>query len=290
MSEIKARVASKPIRLGSGKLYIAEHDDSADLSTDAGVIARIMDMEMPEKILGHISGGASVEYTKSTQTIKDDLELVSKTVITTEDVNLKSGVLTWNGTSLTYLCETCRVSDDPILGRRTIRIGGVENADGKVYDILFVHEDKKDGNVYVLISGKNTSGFKLDFKKDAATVIDATFTADALDETGTKLIIVEEIASEALLKVKSEEGTNAGNTKITVADTTLSDTESYAYKFTDMGYLPCYLSDGSNGYTKWDGKSEIAAESGKYIVVAVANAENKIIKAGAALVVAKAAD
>lgn len=42
--------------------------------------------------LAHIKGGASLEYTAETYTAKDDLGVVQKTVLTSEDVTLKAGV------------------------------------------------------------------------------------------------------------------------------------------------------------------------------------------------------
>lgn len=42
-------------------------------------------------------------------------------------------------------------------------IGGTANDDSKTYIIHFVHEDPVDGDVKIIIVGRNTSGFTLQF-------------------------------------------------------------------------------------------------------------------------------
>lgn len=286
MTKISVKTDKERIRLGSGKLYIVERDDTAltaALASPSATLSYCETVAVDNNLLGMISGGAAIEYTKNAQTIKDDLEIVSKTVLNTEDVTLKSGVITWNGNTLTKICETARVTDDSILGLRQVKIGGLANADGKTYALLFAHEDPVDGNIYTLITGKNTAGFKLEFKKDAATVVDATFTAEALDNTGTKLVILEQIPQSGLLTITSEVGTTSGKTKLTLTNT-LGTGESYAYKTAASGLtLPSYLEAvtvSSDGYTAWDGSTEISAASGNQLLLIVKNADNKVVKAG----------
>jgi len=60
------------IVLGSGKLYIDEFVKGATLPTDAVI-------EVETKLLGLISGGASVSYTPTFVTHEDDLGLIKKT-------------------------------------------------------------------------------------------------------------------------------------------------------------------------------------------------------------------
>lgn len=79
------------------------------------------------------------------------------------------------------------------LAKRSVKIGGVDNADGKKYVLCFKHADK-DGKreLYVRIVGKNQSGFEIAFAKDKETVIDAEFAADPMDAEGT-LIYYDEV-------------------------------------------------------------------------------------------------
>ena len=172
------------ITLGSGKLYVAEYTGDALPEVDT--------LKTEQNQLGYIKGGASVEYTKETYDAEDDLGYAKKTVITSEGVTLKSGVMTWNGATLKKLCETARVTEDPSKGVRTVKVGGVDNADGKNYAILFYHEDKADGDKWVVIAGRNQAGFSLAFAKDSETVIDAEFKAVPCDSEGTLLVYGEQ--------------------------------------------------------------------------------------------------
>lgn len=171
------------IVLGSGKLYIAEFV-GAVIPTDAV-------LEVETNLLGLISGGADVEYKPKFYEATDDLALVSKTILTEEEVTLKSGIMTWCGKTLAKLCATARVTE--AAGKRTVKIGGIANQDGKQYVIRFVHEDALDGNIRVTIVGNNQAGFSFKFAKDKETIVDAEFKAMPMDKEGTKIIYQEDI-------------------------------------------------------------------------------------------------
>lgn len=174
--------ADEKIVLGSGKLYINEF---------TGAIPDDATIEVEANLLGYISGGATLGYKPKYVTVSDDLGLVQKTILTEEEVTLKSGVMTWNGKTLTKLCATARVTEAN--GKRTVKIGGLGKQDGKQYVIRFVHEDAVDGDIKVTIVGNNQAGFSLAFVKDKETVIDAEFNAAPMDNEGTKIIYEEEI-------------------------------------------------------------------------------------------------
>mgnify|MGYP001019444518 CR=1 FL=1 len=169
----------KDITLGSGKLYVQEYTGTTVPETEA--------ICTDDNILGYISGGATLSYKPTFYNAKDDLGLVT----------LKSGVMTWDGNTLTKLSATARVTEtDAASGKpakRSVKIGGVANADGKKYVLCFKHADK-DGKreLYVRIVGKNESGFEIAFAKDKETVIDAEFAADPMDAEGT-LIYYDEV-------------------------------------------------------------------------------------------------
>lgn len=171
------------ITLGSGKAYIVEYTEDAELSHT--------DICKSENLLGYIKGGAELSYTEETYEEKDDLGLVSKVITTSEEALMKLGLLTWNGDTLKYLADRCKVTEAG--GLRTIHIGGAGNSQGKEWVICFAHEDKKDGNLWVLIRGRNTAGFTLTFAADAGTVIEPEFKALPQDENGTLITLIEEI-------------------------------------------------------------------------------------------------
>lgn len=174
--------------LGSGKIY------RMDFTGDT--IPAIEDICKEENRFTNIKGGASLEYTKETLTEEDDLGEVSKTVITAEDVVLKLGVMTFYGDTLKYLIETARREKTDDGTKYVTKIGGISNADNTSYVWCFHHEDKKDGDIWVLIVGKNQAGCTFDFKKDGATVLNAEIKAEPLDNEGTKVLYYEETTSE----------------------------------------------------------------------------------------------
>ena len=175
---------TETIVLGSGKLYYKEFN---------GVMPENADIETATNLLGLISGGASLEYKPEFYTAEDDYGLVQKTIITKEEATLKSGVITWNGNTLSVLSSTARVTE--AADKRTVKIGGRGNDNGKSYVLHFVHEDPVDGDVRVTIVGKNEAGFTLAFAKDKETVIDAEFKAKPHDAEGTLIKYEEEIVS-----------------------------------------------------------------------------------------------
>ena len=179
-----AKRSKENITLGSGKAYIAEYDSTKGMP-------EVAELCVPGNLLGHIQGGAELTYTAEPYEEKDDLGLVSKTIVTSEEAILKLGLITWNGDTMKYLADRCKVTEAD--GKRTIHIGGAGNAQGKVWVICFVHEDKTDGNLWVLIRGTNSAGFTLTFATDAGTKIEPEFKAMPQDDNGTLITLIEEI-------------------------------------------------------------------------------------------------
>lgn len=177
----------KSIVLGSGKLYVTEFIDGSEIPENTVV-------ETEENLLGYISGGAEVEYAPEFYTAKDDLGMKSKSILTSEEATLKSGVITWCGETLEKICSTARVTTSGNI--RTVKIGGVGNQNNKKYFIHFVHEDEEDGDIRVSIVGRNEAGFSFAFKKDEATTVDVEFKAQPMDTEGTLILYSEEILPE----------------------------------------------------------------------------------------------
>jgi len=267
------------IVLGSGKLYVLLF---------SGTIPDNATIETEENLLGLISGGANLDYKPKFTTVDDDLGLVQKTVLTEEEVTLKSGVLTWCGKTLARICSTARVTEAN--GKRTVKIGGLKNQDGNQYIIRFVHEDAQDGDIRVTIVGSNQAGFGLKFTKDKETVVDAEFKAAPLDGEGTKIIFEEDIPGTIeALTVTSAAGATTGKTAITVTPA-LTEGNSYMYKTAASVTIP-ELYDVCNvaaGYTAWNGTADITATTGNEILIVEVDASYNAIKAGKATVTSKA--
>ena len=186
MAETTKLVASvEEYTLGSGDLFIKEYT--------AGTAVTAEDVITTGERLGEIKGGASLEYTTETKEDSSDLGRTKIVIISKEDVVLKSGVMTWNGKTLEKLCQTARVTKDNSAQKRTIKIGGLANAANKSYAVAFQYKGDGKKGLTVLIVGKNTAGFTVSFSSDNATVIDAEFKAQALDNDGTLVVIEETI-------------------------------------------------------------------------------------------------
>ena len=170
------------ITLGSGKIYIQAY---------AEAMPTVDDLCKDENLLGFIKGGAALEYTQEPYEEKDDLGMVSKIIVTNEEAILKCGLITWNGETLKKLIDRCQTSEEG--GKRTTKIGGAGNAQGGYYAICFKHEDKTDGNLWILIKGTNTAGATLTFAVDEGTLVEPEFKAMPHDDAGTLVELIEEI-------------------------------------------------------------------------------------------------
>lgn len=177
---------TKKIVLGSGKLYCAVF---------SGTIPEDSAIETAENLLGYIQGGATLTYTPTFYEAKDDLGFVYKKILTEEAAVLKSGIMTWNGNTLGRLCSTARVKEDSSKKKRTVKIGGAGNYDGKQYLIRFVHDDPQDGAIRVSVVGSNEAGFEMAFAKDKETVINAEFKAQPHDTEGTLILYEEDMVA-----------------------------------------------------------------------------------------------
>jgi len=177
-----AKRDNKVITLGSGKIYLQA------FATDMPTVDTIC---TDDNLLGFIKGGAALEYTQETYEEKGGLGFVSKVITTSEEAILRCGLVTWNGETLSKLVDRCQTSEAS--GKRTTKIGGAGNNKGGYYAICFMHEDKTDGNLWILIKGRNTAGATLTFAADEGTVIEPEFKAMPHDDAGTLVELIEEI-------------------------------------------------------------------------------------------------
>lgn len=192
MAEKKNRDA-EVITLGSGNLMFKEYDGTT--------MPKYSDFTEMNDLLGRILGGATLEYKGSWYEVKDDTGKVMKVILTEEDVTLKSGILTWNGKTLAKLISTARVIDDKSKpGYRTVKIGGTGNYNRKSYALCFHHEDKIDGDVWIVIRAVNQGDLSMAFAKDKETVIDAEFKCLPMDDEGTLIEYTEEVTTTATEK------------------------------------------------------------------------------------------
>lgn len=263
--------APERIILGSGYIHLAtftkgqQIPDPEKFCTDANRYS-------------YIKNGATLEYTNEVQEAKDDMGKVSKTVITSEEVTLKAGLMTLIGDTIEKLCDTARVSVTDNGKYRRTKIGGVGNRKGAKYVICFHHVDPEDGDIWVQIIGQNQAGFTLSFAPSDATVVDAEFKAmPNLDDEGTLVNYVEEIlldgetynVEQNLTNVTSsyKESTIAAGAKLEATLTTDSD---------HTIQTPTIIMNGqditASAWNSTDGTVTIESVTGDITITAAANA------------------
>lgn len=172
----------KTITIGSGFPYIMPYTDE---------VPTVEDICKEENLLGYIQGGCALEYSEDTHVEKDDMGRVQKIVAIDEELLVKLGLLTWNGNTLAMLIDRCKVTE--AAGKRITKIGGAGNSQGKYYALCIHHPDPVDGDLWLLIVGRNTAGATLTFATDAGTKLEPEFKALPQDEDGTLAQLIEEI-------------------------------------------------------------------------------------------------
>jgi hypothetical protein len=262
--------AGEKIVLGSGTLYCTEF---------AGTMPDNVTIETDTNRLGHILGGATLEYKPTFYEAKDDLGMVSKVIITEEEAILKSGIMTWCGDTLKKLCSTARVTE--AAGVRTVKIGGTINDDGKKYVLHFLHEDAVDGDIRVTIVGQNRAGFTLAFAKDKETVIDAEFKALPQDTEGTLILYKEEINELGELTIGVVAGGTTGKTKVNTVTPAAESGNSLKGKIGASAESIIYDTVYSDGWTAvTPGTTEFVATDGNVLTIIEVDASNKAKKVG----------
>lgn len=266
------------IPVGSG--YIYETAFSGEIPTNETI-------ETDANRMGYIEKGATLTYKATFKKFSDDMGKVKRSKLTDEDVSFKFGLISWAYSKLNALCSTCRITEGN--GKRTIKIGGVENDDGKKHLFRFVHPDKQLGDLRITIVGTNTGGLSLKYAPDDSTTVEPEITAEPSDNEGT-LVLLEETdpVTETLgvLTVTSAAGATTGKTALTVTPA-LTSGNSYKYKTAASITLPVFNAM-PNDYTAWDGSAEITATAGNDIAVIEVDNTGAVKKAGKATVTVKA--
>lgn len=196
---------NKSVPLGSGRVYMVEHNGT--MLTAAQIVAACID----DNLLGETKGGATLAYTATKHSEKDDFGVLERVVLTEEDVKLKlGGLFSWAPGTLEKLIATARHETE---GDYTVyKIGGIENDNGKSYVVIFKHIDKVLGDMYFAIVGTNDNGLELAFVPDATTKPAPEFTARPHDGQGTLLKYFETApASAAATPAAGGSGSGSGS-------------------------------------------------------------------------------
>lgn len=166
------------IMLGSGKLYIAELDEGGAIPTN---------LFTDINCVGDIKGGAELSYKPEITEIKNDFDEVRKAFIKSEEVILKSGILTWDLATMEKLAIGATYNSS----KKELTIGGKTSV--KQYAIGFEHSE--DIHVQVTLKGYNQSGFTLKFDPENPSTIDAEF--KAIKQSDKTLVLIKEVTETA---------------------------------------------------------------------------------------------
>lgn len=172
-------MAKGNVILGSGDLYISKF---------AGEVPEHAEIETEINKIGSIKGGASLSVSPEVYEVIDDKGVCLKRFITSQEIILKSGILTWDLETLKML--TLGGTLTSAAGMDTLKIGA--NGTIEQYLVRFVHTADGGKKIRVTIVGTASNGFELSFNPEEETVIDAEFKAMAIDKEGNQVIIEQE--------------------------------------------------------------------------------------------------
>lgn len=178
---------SKNIILGSGKLYMKKMSASDTLDTTT--------LCVDDNQIGLIKGGAQLSYSAEKADIYDDLKIVQKRFITSEEVKFSTGLITFDLEALGLLAGNANYV--PATGKNTLKLGGPEGREIEKVALAFVHEKSDGKKITVSMIATNDNGLTLAFNPDEATQIDAEFVAVAGSDTNGTLVIIEEETAAA---------------------------------------------------------------------------------------------
>lgn len=175
---------SDEIVLGSGDLYLFEF---------TGEIPEDSVIEADANRAGNIKSGCVLEYSFSSLTVEDDKGRVKKTILTKEDVKLKTGLITWTENWFKALIPTARVDTTTKANHRIIKLGGLANQGNSKWLFHFVHTRDDGRKLRITVTGKNVGTVSLKFDTENPTTVDAEIAAESLDGDGTLVIYDDEL-------------------------------------------------------------------------------------------------
>lgn len=214
------RTTKDDVVLGSGDLWIVDSVNDNLKNLTVGTKSFYDAIEVEEYQIGHIQGGASLEYTSEWKKVKDDYQVIVKQFLTNEEVTFKGGILAWNGDILTTLCATGRKIPQDSDGIILYKFGGTQNANGKSYFIHFRH--KRDDGTYIRVTiiGVCENGFTLAFDPENETVLDPEFSAQGNTADQGTLVYYSE--QRAVTKVDTPIATPSAGTVTSGTDVVLT--------------------------------------------------------------------
>lgn len=130
-------------------------------------------IESDDHLVGHTSGGASVEYKPTKYDVENSYGKIVRSFITKEEIVAKTGLLSWRLERLALL-STAKFTTDKTKKIRTLEFKGGSSLPNVL--IRFVHTKENGKKLRFTMIGQGGNGFTIPFETKEATV-DAQITA-----------------------------------------------------------------------------------------------------------------
>jgi hypothetical protein len=164
---------------------LAEVSDSLDLGDIDAVLAAVFSKS---NRYGETKNGATLSYSAESTEVSSDLGRVKKRKITAESASLGWGNISIGKGEITPLVSTAR-TEKTKSGKEVLVLGGLDNDNGKRYLAGFRQIDKTDGDIYVVVTGKNTAELSMAFTTSDSTILNPSFSAEAMGNSGSLVYI-----------------------------------------------------------------------------------------------------
>lgn len=178
--------------LGAGEVYMYEFTGES--------IPEDTEIETAANNVGDCSGGFEVEYKPKKYDIKNQYNKIVKSVITEEDINVKTGILTWNLKNLAML-STANITLDTSKSKRILTFGSGNALKTVLFRFVHTKDNGKKIRFTSIMQGGN--GFKLEFGASKETTVDAELQAISAIKNFLAQID-EELTEEELKALQSQ--------------------------------------------------------------------------------------
>ena len=131
----KAQKQTEDIAIGSGYMYIKEYEKGS-------AIPKISEIAVEDNRKGYLSGGASIYYTPTIDTYKDDMEEITRKILSGEDIGIKGSIGTFMPDTFGIMAPNSEISTDSTDSSSNIYIGGIKNFKDKYYAVVFAAADE----------------------------------------------------------------------------------------------------------------------------------------------------
>lgn len=100
-----AQKQTEDIAIGSGYMYIKEYEKGS-------AIPKISEIAVEDNRKGYLSGGASIYYTPTIDTYKDDMEEITRKILSGEDIGIKGSIGTFMPDTFGIMAPNSEISTD----------------------------------------------------------------------------------------------------------------------------------------------------------------------------------